>query len=186
MYLMGGVMDLLFVRQYKAVFLVGNQLAAMASTEKNRTETATFQADGLEVRVETWDGNTVLSQFSTVAVGTVEPASGSTPGWGSVASVIVDRGAIGGIVDGYCNDREWPVQRVASVVRLFGRTLGGKQLETGEYRYPIELCMGCTVSLPDLGCKPDDVTVSCTCGQDSMIGCGSCVKTAIGKDGCAE
>src|SRR5204863_1557151 len=77
------------------------------------------------------------------------------------------------------------VQQVVSSVVVRGRTLGGNEVETGEFLFPISICSGCSVFFPaeandPAQCYLCDATDSetpapnCRPGQDRPIDCRLC------------
>lgn len=190
-YYMNGVLDLMLTSQYRATLLVGNQIVPRGDSDRVRAETSRVSLDEAEVRVEYTDG-TEVNSFTIPGNGFVDPSSGSEPGWGTFRTVLIDsatadglRGALGAT----STSRSSKVGRVVAVVKVFGKTLGGREVETGEFRFPIEVCYGCSVSFPAsrwlddgihpvpncLGCADaSDVETPCLSGQDEAVDCCLC------------
>jgi len=182
-----GVMDLAFTREYWAGLLVGNQLVARGASDQLRTETARFRAEGAEVEIETTSGDLVQS-FTVPVSGFADPSGGTEPGWGVVHAVLIDGTTGQSLAAGFAEGERSPVVgRVVVVVKVFGRTLGGREVESGEFRFPISVCYGCLVSFPPDATDPDLPTpncanvgtgssgeVPCYVGQDEPIDCRVC------------
>jgi hypothetical protein len=77
-------------------------------------------------------------------------------------------------------------------VKVFGRTLGGMSVESGEWRFPINVCYGCLVVFPPEANDPKvmpqpncglsavtgtSVVHPCIVGQDDTIDCRVCKET---------
>jgi hypothetical protein len=187
-----GVLDVAFRQEYVAGLLVGNQLVQRGSNEKIRTETSRFRVEGSEVRIETPDGEVLRGAYTVPTAGFVDPASGTTPGWGVVSSVLIDS-MTGGVLAAS------GIGRVVSVVKVYGRTLGGQELESGEFRFPISVCYGCLVSFPPEANDPTQTPVPnclassssgssvespCLLGQDQPIDCRVCTSSGYPADVC--
>jgi len=181
-----GVMDLAFTREYQAGLLLGNQLVERGSADQLRTETARFLAEGAEVELETTDGKGINS-FTVPVRGFVDPSTGTEPGWGVVTATLIDSGTGQGLAAGFPEGQRSTVEGlVVAVVKVFGHTLGGKELDSGKYRFPISICYGCLVDFPPESVDPDlplpncanvsksTGTVPCMIGQDEPVDCRLC------------
>ena len=187
-----GAIDLAFTRQYTAGLLIGNQLVERGSTDLLRAESSRFRAEGAEVEIETTGGD-LLQSFTVPVSGFADPGSGSSPGWGIVSAVLIDSETANGLAssfsEGVASDM---VGRVVAVVRVYGRTLGGQEVETGDFRFPIDICYGCLVSfppeatdanLPTPNCEnvsESGVDTPCYMGQDEFIDCRLCKSMGYG------
>jgi hypothetical protein len=181
-FLFSGTLDLELRDSYTAPLLVGNQLTERGSRNQLRTETSRIRMQGAEVTLEDANGGTI-AEFSTLGSGFAHPASGTDPGYGGFLTELIPAGA--------------PVQegQYVAVVKVFGTTLGGQELESGELRFPIEVCTGCLIAYPpsaqdsNLGpgdgylcaMNPADAlgegaegTVGCFPGQDRTVSCILC------------
>ncbi len=189
-----GVMDLMFTTQYRAGLLVGNQLVTRGSTEKSAAETARVELRGAEVNIETGTGE-VIRSYTVEASGFADASQGGTPGWGVVQAVLVDTAAAEQIRSKLAGGgvRSKGIARLVSVVKVFGRSLGGQDLESGEFRFPVEVCYGCLVTFPleandktlgapncKGGAEAEQPKTSCQVGQDGPVDCRVC-KVYVGS-----
>lgn len=172
-FLASGTLDRHFANGYEAAILVGSHLTQRGSREKLRTETARITVTGAHVTLFGTNHQTI--DFDSAATGLVNPASGTDPGVASVFTRLVrkeDESQLGD--DG----------QIIARVRILGTTLGGEDVETGPFDYPITLCTGCLVTFPADVLAPDgscnavdnnapDVNV-CFFGQDSAFPCTAC------------
>jgi hypothetical protein len=193
-----GGLDLMLTGEYRAALLVGSQLVQRGSTENAKAESSRVTLYEAEVHITTPDG-VELGAYTVPGNGFVDPASGSTPGWGLFETVLVDVSTSvavlgklcennAGCVGGVPSQRLSRVGRIVAEVQVFGRTLGGTEVETGKFRFPIETCFGCLITFPaeanDATVGPQQnclstatsttATTSCYMGQDLPVDCRSC------------
>lgn len=171
----GGVMDVALTHEYWAPLLVGNQLTERGSRDQVRTETDRVSLTGAVVDVQDASGNSLQGgNYTTDATGFVDPASGDTPSYGVVFARLVPSAV--SVSAG---------QQLTVKVRVFGKTLGGRYIESGDLTYPISVCSGCLVSFPSdaydpanpgAGCTgdPGNATSPCYPGQDAPLDCRLC------------
>lgn len=182
-----GTLDLAFVSSYQAGLLIGNQLASRASSEEMKTESARFRATDADVRVEDAGGKT-LGEFSVPVSGIVDPSQGGTVSYGVVVTKLIDdkTGESLRMRFPYGARSADKVQVVASV-KVKGETLGGQELSTGEFRFPIDVCYGCLVVFPaDAASETEPLpncanmeqasglATPCIVGQDDAVDCRIC------------
>ncbi len=193
-----GSMDLAFTREYYAGLLVGNELVEKGSSDLLRTETSRFRIEGAEVELETSDGNFIRS-FTMPVAGFADPAESSDPGWGVAYALLIDANAGNQMMNWFVEgERNLAIRRIVSVVKVFGKTLGGQEVESAEFRYPINVCYGCLVDFPleandsesplgqpncenlgrDLG---SGIEVPCRIGQDDLLDCRVCKSRGFGR-----
>ncbi len=180
-----GVLDLGLTASYHAALLVGSQLVSTSEANTPTAETNRIIVNGVSIRVTDVKGAPVGEAFSTVATGTVDPASGGSIGpYEVVQSTLLTKtlaNAIGSAL-GPGETRE-----VVANTRVFGKTLGGLKVESNEYPFPIIVCDGCLVYFPpnddctkapeSTQAIPPEVNSSqskCTPGQDQPVGCWTC------------
>jgi hypothetical protein len=184
-----GVLDVSLRSSYTAGLLVGSQLTQRGSRDQLRTETARLSLRGAEVRLERSTGG-VIAEYTTIGTGFVHPAGGAEPGYGWMSVDLIPAGAP--IGEGL----------LVANVRVFGDTLGGDEIESNEYPYPIYVCNGCLVSYPVeaadttqgpgvylCAVRGEDTPVSegqvCRLGQDVGVPCTDCAaQSAVCLDPC--
>jgi hypothetical protein len=173
--LASGVMDRLFANGYEAAILVGSHLTERGSREKLRTETSRLTINGAQITLYGTNGAAI--NVDSAATGLVNPASGTDPGLAAVFARIVrpeDMEALG------------PDGQIIARIKVLGTTLGGQEIESAEFDYPITICNGCLVSYPTESldatgkvCVGGDTMMSqtqtvCSLGQDSPVNCSYC------------
>ncbi len=177
-----GTLDVAVRDTYIAAIVVGNQLTERGSRNQLRTETSRVRLEGAEVILEDTNGGEI-AEFTSLGSGFVHPASGTDPSYGGFFTNLVPPGA--GLGEG----------QYVAVIKVFGTTLGGQEIESAELRFPIDVCNGCLVSYPSgaldrnvaggdpylCATTPADAVdpatagaTSCHPGQDEPASCVSC------------
>jgi hypothetical protein len=179
-----GVMDRTFASDYTAALLVGNQITERGSREQIRTETSRVALKGAEVKLETPQGDQLVSPFSSTATGFVDAASGTEPSLSIMYASLIPPSVAGKLTAG----------TVVAKVRVFGTTLGGEDVESSELLFPIEVCDGCLITYPaeardltadgteyqclsaasETGSTSSDVELPCELGIDIPAPCTVC------------
>lgn len=186
-----GVLDRAFARSYSAALLVGSHLTQRGSRENLRTETSRLSLEGAHVTVFGTGGGSV--SFDTLAAGLVHPASGTDPGLATVFAQLIRPEDLG---DPNAGDFGIVGEEGQVVVRVsvFGTTLGGQEIESGDYDFPILICNGCLIDYPTEASNPDtdpalgyrcdpaaqidSNTSFCYFGQDERVPCTTCAATS--------
>jgi hypothetical protein len=185
-FLPGGTLDIAFRHEYKADLLVGNQLVPRGNSSQLRTETARVAIQGAVVRLQDASGAVVWGPVTVPGSGFIDPASGSNPSYGVTETILLGA-QFGAALAGQVGTGT--VRHFVSVVKVFGRTLGGMAVESGEWQYPIDVCNGCLVAFPTEATDPNvmptpncdlaagtgtSVTPPCDVGQDDTVDCRVC------------
>jgi hypothetical protein len=176
-----GAFDTALAAEYSAVLLVGNQLVRRGSTTTLRTETSRVQFVEADVTLTDGTGNQ-LAAFRVPVSGFADPGTSSEPGYGLAQVVLVDA------VTAQALDKQAQasnqVQEVIASVIVRGHTLGGNDVESGAWNYPISTCHRCLLQFPgdaDDATKagPDcdnraDAPTNCHIGIDDLVDCRTC------------
>ena len=180
-FLLQGLMDVGLTDVYSAALLVGNQLVRRGSRDQLRTETSRISLRGAEVHLASAEGAQLFA-FSVDGSGFVDPGSSDEPGYGVMTTTLIppEFSARAGTT-------------ITARVRVYGRTLGGTEIESGDFWFPIYICRGCLVSFPldaddpaqdgyqciagaadgaESGVSEDDIP--CHIGQDAYVDCRWC------------
>lgn len=172
---LSGSLDGLYRAEYDCVALIENQLVARGDTTKLRTETSRISVYQAEVQVLTNDPTApaALAQYTIPIAGFADPGTGASPGLGLTNLVLIN-GETTALLLKEVNKTGVVQQVVASVV-LHGRTLGGLEVESNEFKFPISVCAGCSCGRPvdNEPCFGSDQAPSpdCMIGQDSATDC---------------
>ncbi|MBX3201582.1 MAG: hypothetical protein KF894_25825 [Labilithrix sp.] len=176
-----GVIDIGITDSYVAPLLVGNQLIPRGTAQGARAESNRARLNGAVVRVTDPTGAT-LSEFTALGSGFVDPALNNLPSYGPFFVTVLDPASVQRIAE------QVPVGQTRLLVaniKVFGQTLGGVDLETGEFQYPIRVCNGCLVSFEtgdDTTSQERDCSLPlgdnsqgpCAIGQDEPTPCQLC------------
>ncbi|HEX9298055.1 MAG TPA: hypothetical protein VF881_19580 [Polyangiaceae bacterium] len=180
LFLTAGTLDVAFRLQYTAGLLVGNQLVARGNSSQLRTETARVQLQGTIVSLEDAHGTVVWGPLTVPASGFIDPASGSTPSYGITESVLIGAEFGGGLLT-ELQGSAGLVRHFTSVAKVFGHTLGGMSVESGEWRFPINVCYRCLISFPPEANDPK-VTPQPNCDAPATTGTSIVQPCAVGQD----
>ncbi|MDB4943789.1 MAG: hypothetical protein JWP97_3323 [Labilithrix sp.] len=176
--LSSGALDIGLTGSYLAEILGGNQLIPKGDQLALRAESDRVHVEGGVIRVTEPDG-TLIREFTSLTSGFIDVGSNNLPGYGAFGLALIDQ-ETSDIISPQLTDR-FQAKTVISTVKLFGRTLGNEDVESGEFSFPIQVCKGCLVSFGAEACKeaPDDAlrtltTNPCRGGQDLSLPCRLC------------
>lgn len=188
--------DLGVTDSYFAVLLVGNQLIPRGDPLANRAESNRVHINGAIVRVTEADG-TLIREFTSLATGFADAASNSAPAYATVGITALDAPTREMLLPSLPN--RIVSKTILINIKAFGTTLGGKDVESGEFQLPMQVCNGCLVdfstgnddTLPQAmqpNCKKTSTmaltpaTSPCFLGQDENVPCQLCQKTRVACD----
>lgn len=177
-----GVYDIGFAGSYQAGLLVGNQMNARGQKSRVRTETSRILLEGAEVSLSLPTGGALMRPFSSPGAGFVDVVGGEGAGYGVLPVVLLpmpktSEEAFAALDAGY----------VIAEVRAFGKTLGGKEVESNAFKFPIDVCEGCLVTFGsadvelnannEVVCRQagtEEASAPCLWGQDEAVSCSLC------------
>lgn len=165
--LIQGYMDIGLTQSYNAVLAVGNQLVQRGDEDTLKPESNRIQFYEVEVEVFDFQGG-LLSAFSVPATGFADPSSGSQPGYGAVGAILVDSAAVAALEGSGAIG-----QTIVSRVIVKGVSLGGSEVETAPWDFPIvtaqssQTAVRCT---SHVACD-DEEPEFCYLGQDAIPSC---------------
>jgi hypothetical protein len=173
-----GVLDVGLKLDYDASLLVGSQLTPRADKDNLRTETMIAVVEGAEVHLFDDEGRPVV-EFTVPASGVILPDSSDSAGYGVINATLIPQTQ--GLV---LRDQLAPGQSVTQVaeVSVFGKTVGGLELESAKLRYVVKVCKGCLIDFPPEAlqagvCSRFDqppTQIPCRAGQDDAVDCRLC------------
>lgn len=182
-----GTLDVAFRSKYEGVVLVANQLAPRGDKKQLRAETSGLQLRGAEVELTSSQG-TVIDKFSVNGGGFVQASRSESPGFGT-AEVTMIPASVGADLAATLSANPSGRRTLVARIRVFGDTLGGIEITSGDFTFPIDVCWGCLVEYPleavvdpadgtgglVCGGKPDGIVSNqCIRGQDDAIDCRTC------------
>ena len=188
-----GVLDVALLQEYNPVYLVGNQLVPQVNSQQLQTETSTVQITSAAVRITDSSGNN-LNSFTVMASATIFPSSGGVPTFEPIQVLTIDEGTIAANDDIQNKVVNQPfmhsgIVRLITYVKFYGQTLGGDNVETGEFPFPVDVCQGCLIQFSstdvqagcpapncnNAGASSTTVSSPCTIGQDVPVDCSLCL-----------
>lgn len=161
-----GRFDLAYASSYSCPLLVGNQVVDRGDSDTLRTETSRITLYAADVRVTDQAGGAIdypdggEVAFNVPISGFVDPGTGTDPGYGIADVLLVDTLAAQAI--GASIAATGPVDLMANVV-VYGRTLGGQEIESGEWSFPFSVCIACACTEPADDTCPCADPMSPTC-----------------------
>jgi hypothetical protein len=178
----GGVFDVSFggavSRGYVGALLVANQLVRTGDPDRLRTETSKLEIYGADITVRNTSdailtrANGSSAEFFTASAGFADASSGTAAGLGLVFITMIDPGLANDLREQILATGQDQDVVVGVVIR--GRTLGGSELTSLDWSFPIHVCLGCLCGCadPELeNCHPGSDAP--TCGQlDATGNCG--------------
>lgn len=182
-----GIVDVGIRDNYRAVVLVGSQMLSRGDPSSARVESNRVHLNGAIVRVQEPNG-AQIAEFTALASGFADVGSNNNPAYGTMQIVAIDA-PTAGILRGQLSGRDARKQLVVQL-KVFGKTLGGVDLESNEHQFTLEACNGCLVTRtvdpaqPGVAC-PDSTTASatdqlpCEPGQDEATPCNLCRGQAV-------
>jgi hypothetical protein len=176
--LSSGVLDAAFRQLYTPAVLVANQLSPQGNPQRLRAETSRITIQGVEVRVADAAG-TELNAFTRLASGVVPPGTGTAPGYVAVSATIVDSESVRRVGNGL---RPGESRRVVARFKFFGQTLGGQDVESNEFQFPVDVCFGCLVAFPPEASDPGRPQPNCLAGGGGAGGGGAAAACVPGQD----
>jgi hypothetical protein len=184
----GGTLDVAFRLQYTAALLVGNQLVARGNASQLKSETSRIALQGAVVRVQDANGSVQWGPVTVPGSGFIDPASGANASYG-VTDTILLGSEYGARLAMELQAQPGLIRHLTAVVKVFGRTLGGLNVDSGEWQFPLSVCYGCLISFPreaddlKLMDQPNcqlaastgtSLALPCEVGQDDTVDCRVC------------
>lgn len=161
-----GLLDTAFsTTGYRCALLVGNQLAPLGN-DSLRTETSRIVVYAFDITVADAVSGAQLTSYSVPAAGFVDPGQPPDPGYNAVDALLLDIGTAKSVAAS-AGANGFPQVLVSVIAR--GRTLGGTEMESAPWTFPITVCNNCTCTAASGKCTPDTLTsttADCRFGSD--------------------
>jgi hypothetical protein len=167
-----GIMDVRYSCSYSAILKLGNQLVRRGDDTKLQLETSRISVTAFDIEIMDAGGEPINNAsgpaaFTFPTTGFVDPANTSQPGYGLAGALLVD-GATAQSLAGQGG--------ATIIVRVVarGRTLGGDDITSRPFDFPIQVCDGCLCAQPsDDSCVNSVGTPMGTCyiPQDRPFDC---------------
>jgi hypothetical protein len=181
--LISGVLDVAIKPDYEASLLVGSQLTPRGDKNNLRTETMITTVTGAEVHLYDDTGALDGEPYTVPATGVIIPDGSDEAGFGIITATLVPAATGVAIADELGNRAE--VRTRVAEVSIFGKTIGGLEIESAPFSYVIRVCEGCLIDFPAaafdptsaIGCfssSDETITPPCRTGQDEVVDCRIC------------
>jgi hypothetical protein len=196
-------LDVAIRSDYIAVLLVANQMIPRGDPTDPRTESNKIHINGAVVHVTTVDDIEVSPEFTSYSSGQViVTQNNGNPGFAAISVAIAD----GRTADAFRNSPNKDAIAVPPdlktfkefkvMIRVFGKTLGGVDVESGEYQHIMKVCNGCLIKFdavdPATGVCSLNASAApaaggaasqppCFDGQDEKTSCTACIANPICK-----
>ncbi len=163
--------------------LVGSEMIGRGDPKTSRAEPNRVQIYQAEVELQDSAGNPLFStsKYTVPTFGMIDPTASADATYGLVSVDLVPT-SIGGLLAtaGKATKFGDPGRSILISVRLFGRTLGGTEVESRPISLPAKACFGCTVLFSAdaedpayLGTTPSPAGTNCyKAGGAGAIGLG--------------
>jgi hypothetical protein len=189
-FLTEGTLDAAVSKNYVATLLVGSQLMPRGDQTNTRAESNRTHLNGAIVKVTDAAGN-VINEFTSLGSGFVNPGQSANASFGLIGVRLLDAQTVNEIEKRLGVTRTDPKLVIANV-KVFGKTLGGVDVESGEFQFPIRVCQGCLISFvtgddpstEEIDCQKPTTTAPgtggtqiqtpCYLGQDETVPCELC------------
>jgi hypothetical protein len=182
-----GVMDLRYKCGYDAVLLLGNQLVRRGDDNTLKTETSRVSVTRFDVQLLDASENPITrpdgsaAEFSYPSTGFVDAGRAGQFGKGLSSTLLVDGATAQAIGDTLLDtDATNDITTIIARVTGFGRTLGGTDVKTRPWDFPIEITYGSLCS-----CGPDATSENaCPIFQDFSFSCAAMPNLSCERIGC--
>jgi hypothetical protein len=194
-FLFSGTFDVGLGASYPIIMQLGNQLLPRGSgvaSDPTHAESSRISIQGADITITHPDGSAVQradgsdASFEALGSAFVDVGSSGIAGLGILGVTGIDQGTAKAL----CANLTDPAQRIDLVlnVKAFGKTLGGTDVESQTFTFPVSVCKGCLVNRSD-NCMLATGTASastgggpCSLGADITVPCSSC--TGLAPDVC--
>lgn len=177
-----GVLDVAVRDSYEAHLLVGSQLIGRGAANATRAEPNRIQLQGAVVRVTDPNGG-AIAEFTSPSTAFLDPQDNNSASYSPFVLTGLDAATVSSLRDQIAPGQ---TRRVIANIKPFGTTLGGVEVEGGEFQFPITVCNRCLIdfstgddpTVPELDCSlplETNATRPCDAGQDELVPCQICI-----------
>jgi hypothetical protein len=171
-----GSIDAAYAGEYHCIAAVENQMVSVGDPTTLQTETDGVELYDAEVQVlDPAQNNAALKQFSVPISGYIDPATSGTPGISGTDITLIDAATIQAEAQKVISSQK--VQTVVASVIARGRTLGGVEVHTQEFLFPVDIYYGSTcfasAGAACCGGTTTTSTVDCRLAIDESTSCST-------------
>lgn len=166
--------DATFVLSGRLDGLYRDEYTCVALVESLRTDAHPVTLRDARVRVLGPDpvNPPVIASFTTAVAGLVDPSDAGSPGLAATEATLIDTATAKILTEAAASAQA--TQQVVVMVSVRGITADGTEVTSKEFGFPIEVCAGCTCTMPldDLCVGPAYLPgPDCLLGQDDTVDC---------------
>lgn len=190
-----GFLDVGVATSYTVYPLVGNQLQARGDARQLKTEPNRVLIEGAEIELVEPTGAKLAgvpglpNPYTVIATGTVDPSVSSDAVYNWTAVEVIPPVFLQAYRKTLAAQGVGTSRTIHARMRIYGKTLGNTEVETGIFTYPINVCYGCSVFVPVeavdgklgsrncLGTNEGGSSLTrtvCVAGQDQATDCRVC------------
>ena len=191
-----GFLDVGVASSYVVYPLVGNQMLARGDSKQNKVEPNRVQIQGAEIELVEPTGDKLggiggfPNPYTVIASGTIDPTTSADAVYNFTAVELIPPVFLQAYRKTLATAGIGASRTIHAKIKVFGKTLGNTEVETGVFTYPINVCYGCSVFVPAEAVDPklggrncagtsttSTTTTSktiCIAGQDDRTDCRAC------------
>lgn len=190
-----GFLDVGVATSYTIYPLVGNQLQARGDVRQAKTEPNRVLIEGAEIELVEPTGAPLggvaglPNPYTVIATGTIDPSTSADAVYNWTAVEVMPPVFLQAYRRTLAAQGVGTSRTIHAKIRIYGKTLGNTEVETGIFTYPINVCYGCSVFVPTDAVDPlttgrnckgtsegggTTTRTVCIAGQDSSTDCRVC------------
>lgn len=190
-----GFVDVGVATTYVVFPLIGNQMLSKGDIRQSKAEPNRVQIQGAEIELVEPTGEPLRgigglpNPYTVTASGTLDPATSSDAVYGFTAVEVMPAVFVQAYRKTLAATGVGTTRTVHAKIKVFGKTLGQTEVETGVFTYAMTVCYGCSVfvpaeaidaksTLPNCQQASSTTTVAtrtvCVPGQDEATDCRAC------------
>lgn len=153
--------DTALTNKVDVALLIGSQLFGRGDPKTSRAEPNRIQLSGAEVELTDTGGNVLVPKFTVPTLGVIDPTASSDATYGVTFVSLVPPGVSGTLISKTGTGTYGTRKLVLANVKVFGKTLGGTDVESLPVAVQIDTCFGCSVYFPADASEPTVSAVNC-------------------------
>lgn len=144
----GVYFDSALTNEVNVPLLVGSQLFGRGDPKTSRGEPNRIQLSGAEVELTDTAGRALVSKFTVPVLGMIDPTASADATYGVAYVSLVPAGVSKSLASAAGVTTFGASKLVLANVKVFGKTLGGTDVESLPVAVQITACFGCSVFFP--------------------------------------
>lgn len=196
-----GTLDAALSTHYFVYVLVGNQMVARGDFKQARSEPNRVILKGADVHLKDMTTGGEVGFYSVTVVGEVDPQTNGDATYGLAAFELIPHEVGVQIHNALLAAQQAgkaTAQSYEARFKIYGTSLGGVDVQSGDFTFPVDVCYGCTVVYPSdaydptldpksVNCKKSGAaatttttgTIACLIGQDGITDCRNCQNNPV-------